>query len=372
MWRLICFRLPSMPRRVLLRRVLPVVLAAAAMAFLALQGVFDLVPVPHAPSSLALDLHALERDAGRASRNATPPDDFPFEFLINEPEFCRSKEDLDVINFVGVAPWEKSARERIRRLWGNSTWRSVSGFSTVFLVGTTEEEGVMEAVQKESQVFRDIIQVSFRDTYDNLTLKTLSGFHWVDRYCPNPTWVLKSDADVVVNVFELKDFLTQYDERTNGTRHQLICKRRHSLSPCRKSCRHKKWQVSWEEYPHPRYPSYCQGPGYIIPRRLVGTIYRAANKTHPFRMEDVYYTGILADKLGITKLSIAHRFPWRPRAWQDSFVTTDIMILELDKGVGRGASTLVWSNILHNRGFKDESCANVTGNYKVPGLPSAS
>lgn len=194
-----------MPRRVLLRRVLPVVLAAAAMAFLALQGVFDLVPVPHAPSSLALDLHALDRDAGRASRNATPPDDFPFEFLINEPEFCRSKEDLDVINFVGVAPWEKSARERIRRLWGNSTWRSVSGFSTVFLVGTTEEEGVMEAVLKESQVFRDIIQVSFRDTYDNLTLKTLSGFHWVDRYCPNPTWVLKSDADVVVNVFELKE-----------------------------------------------------------------------------------------------------------------------------------------------------------------------
>lgn len=193
-----------MPRRVLLRRVLPVVLSVVVMAVLMFQGVFDLMQVSHAPSALALNPsfhHALKR----AFRNATPPDDFPFEYLINEPEFCSSKEDLDIINFVGVAPWEKSARERIRRLWGNSTWRSVSGFSTVFLVGTTNEEGVMEAVQKESQVHRDIIQVSFRDTYDNLTLKTLSGLHWVDRYCTNPTWVLKSDADVVINIFELKE-----------------------------------------------------------------------------------------------------------------------------------------------------------------------
>lgn len=197
-----------MPRRVLLRRVMPVVLVVTTLAVLVSQGVFDLVQVPPGPYSLPLNSsyqQVLKRNAGRAVRNGTAPDDFPFEYLINEPEFCGSKEGLDILNFVGVAPWEVRARERIRRLWGNSTWRSVSGFSTVFLLGTTDDQGVMEAVQKESQMFRDIIQVSFRDTYDNLTLKTLSGFHWVDRFCTNPTWVLKSDADVVINIFELKE-----------------------------------------------------------------------------------------------------------------------------------------------------------------------
>lgn len=70
-------------------------------------------------------------------------------------------------------------------------------------------------------------------------------------------------------------------------------------------------------------------------------------------MEDVYYTGILPKKLKWKNeiKSIAHRFPWRPKEWQNSFVTTDLMILELDKGVGRAASTTVWTNILQNKGL---------------------
>lgn len=70
-------------------------------------------------------------------------------------------------------------------------------------------------------------------------------------------------------------------------------------------------------------------------------------------MEDVYYTGILPQQLKWKNeiKSIADRFPWRPKQWQDSFVKTDLMILELDKGVGRAASTAVWTNILQNWGL---------------------
>ena len=101
-------------------------------------------------------------------------------------------------------------------------------------------------------------------------------------------------------------------------------------------------------------------------RKFVGPLYRVANKTHPFRIEDVYYTGILPYeiRMGVSKHNIGKYFPWRPSSWQNSFVFGDLMILELDKRLGRGASSLVWSNILKNKGLIKEIDGMVQGQFK--------
>lgn len=129
---------------------------------------------------------------------------FPYEYLINERGFCsRNQSDLYIINIVGTAPWEFMARARIRRLWGNTRWQNMTGFRTLFFLGEVSDPDLMKSVKEESDSHSDIVQFNFLDTYDNLTLKTLCCLHWLHHYCPSPAWVLKSDVDVVVNIFEL-------------------------------------------------------------------------------------------------------------------------------------------------------------------------
>ncbi|KAK7073282.1 hypothetical protein SK128_015182 [Halocaridina rubra] len=279
--------------------------------------------------------------------------DFPYKYVISEATYCSNRSDLYIINLVGTAPWEVKARNRIRRLWANETYRPLTGFSTLFIIGQTTDDQMMEEVKLESSKFRDIVLIDVVDSYRNLTLKTLVLLHWVESYCDNVTWVLKSDADVFVNPFRLSRYLKKTQVMNRKWKHTLVCKRRGPALPCRSDCPHAKWRVTYDEYPGKKYPAYCQGPGYVIPRCMVRALYNAANKTHPFKMEDVYYTGILPQKIkrGTIKQNIANRFPWRPTAWQNSFVHKDIMILELDRRLGRGASTLVWSNILKEQGL---------------------
>ncbi|XP_053643726.1 beta-1,3-galactosyltransferase 5 isoform X1 [Cherax quadricarinatus] len=285
------------------------------------------------------------------SQNNSSVITFPFKYLINEPGLCVKESNLYIINTVSTAPWEVAARTHIRRLWANTAWQNITGFRTVFLTGEVNDRKVMADLKEESNKYHDIIQFGFLDTYDNLTFKILSMLHWVNTFCPTPAWVLKSDSDVLVNTFELSRFLKEYDKTTNESRNQFLCRKRQVPMPCRRACRNIKWRVSWREYPHKYYPVYCMGPGYIMPRRLIAPLYHAANKTHPFRMEDVYYTGIIPQKLKWqnTINNIANRFPWRPRVWKNSFIYSDLMILELDQGLGPEASNLVWTKILRMR-----------------------
>lgn len=140
-------------------------------------------------------------------------DRFPYKYIINEPDLCTNTNstnntnttNLYVINLVEVGPWGERDRNRIRNLWGNTRWYNMTGFRTVFVLGVSSpsSEQVQERVHRESQRHRDIIQFDFKDSYQNLTLKTLCGMHWVRNHCKSPVWVLKSDVDVLVNTFEL-------------------------------------------------------------------------------------------------------------------------------------------------------------------------
>ncbi|KAK3879709.1 hypothetical protein Pcinc_015743 [Petrolisthes cinctipes] len=278
-----------------------------------------------------------------------------------------------------MGPGGVKERDRIRRLWGNTHWTNRTGFKTVFVLGIPPSENttanliqsekttpnfINSRVRWESEQHRDIIQLDFEDTYYNLTLKTLCGLHWVRNYCRSATWVLKSDADVVVNIFELTKFLHHYDLDHNNTRTKLLCRVAPSNVVCR-GCRFVKWRVSHQEYPRKRYPPYCYGPGYIIPRNLVDPLYEAAitNLTHLFKLEDIYFTGMIPQSLGWKKhiQNIGRRFPWRPHTWMDSFALGDLMILELDRTMGHGASALVWSNILKHQGLVNIDNHTYTG-----------
>ena len=78
----------------------------------------------------------------------------------------------------------------------------------MFVVGRPRGDLQEEAgLIKEASLFQDLIIADFVDTYENLTLKTISALQWVSTYCPNAEFVLKVDSDMMINFENLIPYL---------------------------------------------------------------------------------------------------------------------------------------------------------------------
>ena len=83
-----------------------------------------------------------------------------------------------------------------------------------FLLGrgsATEPAEVKEKIKKEIEQHDDIVIGAFEDIYDNLPLKTLAGYNYIDKKCgnstkTNPTWVIFHDDDALIYSEKAIDF----------------------------------------------------------------------------------------------------------------------------------------------------------------------
>ncbi|RXG55257.1 Beta-1,3-galactosyltransferase 5 [Armadillidium vulgare] len=143
-------------------------------------------------------------------------------------------------------------------MWGAAEWRRVTRYRLVMFLGQSLNESVNQRILIENELYGDIIQLDFIDSYENLTLKVLSGFHWISNFCSNAEWVLKSDSDVIVNIFSITKFLKNYDRVSRNSHDEILCKPKasHELLPFRHLGRNK-WNVMYEEYPFDAYPPHC-------------------------------------------------------------------------------------------------------------------
>lgn len=70
-------------------------------------------------------------------------------------------------------------------------------------MGRSPDPVVEAEINEENALYGDIIQTDYLDTYKNLTLKAISWMSWVDSYCPKVETIVKSDDDMVIDVFKL-------------------------------------------------------------------------------------------------------------------------------------------------------------------------
>lgn len=79
-----------------------------------------------------------------------------------------------------------------------------------FVLGATNIQSIEDSLEAESYMYSDIIRGRFIDSYNNLTLKTISSLEWVDTYCPRAAYVLKTDDDMFINVLRLMAFIDKH------------------------------------------------------------------------------------------------------------------------------------------------------------------
>ncbi|KAA0200473.1 hypothetical protein HAZT_HAZT006448 [Hyalella azteca] len=166
----------------------------------------------------------------------------------------------------------------------------------LFVLGREENGGfpVSAALMNEQKAHGDLVVENFIDTYFNLTLKSLFLIKYVKMNCPNVKYVAKVDDDVFLHVPNLHRTLTTKDTTEKLIMGFIICNSQITVDP------RSKWYSPHYMYAGDHYPNYLSGTAYILSSSVLTPLLEAAMLTPLFHLEDVYITGILAQKIGVT------------------------------------------------------------------------
>lgn len=247
-----------------------------------------------------------------------------FDFLINQPDCSANVTNNNhnsnnhttaaqpinaqrpiVLILVHSAPKNVNKRNVIRQTWGQYDPRA----RLYFLLGAVKSTAAQAKLRQENLQYNDIIQGNFIDSYRNMTYKHIMALKWFVYNCRHVNYLLKTDDDVFVNTPLLYDFL---NGRTTDDHSYLFC-RKVEGSRIKRTYR-SKWRVSTKEYTGWYYPPYCPGYSIIYSHDVVNQLYREAQQTPYFWIDDVHVTGTLAHNLNMTITSVGKYYmDWKQR-----------------------------------------------------------
>jgi len=231
-----------------------------------------------------------------------------FQYLINPQSVCEDEPNLWMLMYVHSAPNNYQQRQLIRQTWAHPTYLAKLPdervIRLVFMLGWPGSDVIQESLLKESHQYGDIVQEDFTDSYRNLTLKAIISMRWVSTYCKHVTFVLKSDDDVVVNMLSLVPYLdTIQNNHSNHSAQSLLLGAVRYDAPVGRDSR-DKWYVARDEFADAHFPPYCKGAAYIMSPDIMRRLYEVSLETPYFWVDDVFVTGILAQKLNIKHIQM--------------------------------------------------------------------
>lgn len=181
-----------------------------------------------------------------------------------------------------------------RSTWGRKRIRDIA---IAFLIGEVEQ-AIDEAISVEGTIYSDIIRGSFIDSYDNLTLKSISMLEWVDKHCQKALFILKADDDVFINVQNLMNFI----DKNRSAKRKIFGHLAKHWRPIRDEA--SKYYLSREQFNPVVFPNFIAGPSYLMTRDCVSDLYHRALKLTFLRLEDVFLTGIVAEEENIERINV--------------------------------------------------------------------
>jgi len=250
-----------------------------------------------------------------------------FKFLLNNVSKCDSADDTTfMMILVHSAPENAVARQAIRETWGSREKIQDSSIRLAFLLGKSETEDFK--LKRESHLYGDIVQGNFVDSYRNLSYKHLMGYKWTLQYCSSTTFVLKTDDDAFVDLFQLVDFIRRnFGSHPTNT---LICNvMPEGTRPVRfvdfqnttadinlQPQRVNKWSVTKGEYVDERYPKYCSGLAYLATTDVLRDFYEISGRVKYLWIDDVFVTGIIRDLAKVEPFYLNLRYLYEPQKYR--------------------------------------------------------
>ncbi|KAL2804753.1 lactosylceramide 1,3-N-acetyl-beta-D-glucosaminyltransferase [Daubentonia madagascariensis] len=223
-----------------------------------------------------------------------------YQYLINHEEKCQA-QDILLLLFVKTAPENYDRRSAIRKTWGNEKYvqsQLNANIKTLFALGTPnllKGEELQRKLVWEDQMYHDIIQQDFVDSFYNLTLKLLLQFSWANNFCPHAKFLMTADDDIFIHMPNLIEYLQSLEQI--GVQDFWIGRVHRGAPPIRDKS--NKYYVSYEMYQWPAYPDYTAGAAYIISGDVAAKVYEASQTLNSSLYIDDVFMGLCAKIMGI-------------------------------------------------------------------------
>jgi hypothetical protein len=131
------------------------------------------------------------------------------------------------------------------------TWAKRSIFPDVrflFLMGQPANSTLNKRLLLEHNLYRDILQGDFSDSYRNLSIKGVMSLKWMHKYCSNIRYFVKTDDDVIIDVFLMLNHLKKMDSLNFKPQKSILCAHIGDRSMPVLRNPGNKWYVSKKEY----------------------------------------------------------------------------------------------------------------------------
>ncbi|XP_073516540.1 N-acetyllactosaminide beta-1,3-N-acetylglucosaminyltransferase 3-like isoform X1 [Phyllobates terribilis] len=214
-----------------------------------------------------------------------------FPLLLDSPMKCGGPHNEDVFLLLAIktAPGNFERREAIRRTWGEEKTYNGAKVKRVFLSGVPrnkeQTKRMMQLLSTESEIFEDIVQWNFEDSFYNLTLKQVLFHHWLEQKCPGAQFIFNGDDDVFVHTLNVVTYL-QSTEIKGMKRHLFVGALNEGMPLIRE--KHSKYYVSKEIFPADSYDPYCGGGGILMSSFTASSIQKESQYIPLIPIDDAY------------------------------------------------------------------------------------
>ncbi|CBY11048.1 unnamed protein product [Oikopleura dioica] len=238
------------------------------------------------------------------------------DFLIRPSNACSEKRSL--VSLIKTSNNAYRNRKWVRHMF--KTLLPEHDYYLYFLVGYEDEQKqvfqngkpywvvnkdapkISKPLQQEVEEYGDMIVADFPDTYDNLPIKTLSGYQFLKDNCAQKYDIVTfTDDDTFLDLPNILKYSTTHLQSSEAA---FRCLKGRPIDPTSAPYSGKYYIYPDIWPPSHIVPSYCNGQCCLLTRAAAEKIFSIALNTsrHEFRLEDFYFAGILRHKAGITNI----------------------------------------------------------------------
>lgn len=248
-------------------------------------------------------------------------------------------DDREIVLFLVLTRSEHSERRAaIRSAWAQKGLLSAHYTTrTLFVLGMPDSRDAWRALVVEEANSDDLLVVSYRESFTNLTHITLAALHTALHDCSGVAFVYKADDDTFVNTHRLLELLEhhrhqslpnfrlrprknrrnadptpavaaaaaapraqefeprEWERRFHGTElsHTILCHVLSFIEPHAEAS-DSKWALRRADYAQSVLPAFCSGGvGYLLHMRALRSLLAAAPHVPHVALEDVFLTGLV-------------------------------------------------------------------------------
>ncbi|KAI1693458.1 galactosyltransferase domain-containing protein [Ditylenchus destructor] len=264
------------------------------------------------PSNLLADLDNVSKDLVVPAGNWKPVEatfaNLHLSYNIFVPSNAKNHcKDAELFVFIAIRPSSFDRRQIIR-----STWASPEniGPKTVvkFAIGQPKHQNTIRDLFQEQETFEDLILYDYQDEYLQLHIKIHAAFNWQQSVCPNVKFVFRTDDDAALDLPRLRYWIDKEMSAVQKNNPAVLfgVMRWNDHAIIRDP--NSKYYVSEEDFPGTAFPPYAPGWATMYSNEAIKAMLQHTHEVNKLSIEDVLYSGLLAEKAAVLKIDISKHF----------------------------------------------------------------